>query len=186
MAVTAPTRLTADEFVALPGDLKHTELINGEKVVDSPNTRHQRLADWILHKLMSFVDEHPGVGEAGSALMARLDDDNVFLPDVWWTTGEHILARDSRGHQGAPDLAVEVRSPTTWRYDVNVKMTRYEAAGLPELWLVDTESDTVLVFRRSSPEAATFDVALEVGVGETLTTPLIADFGLDLTTLFDR
>ena len=186
MAMTASTRLTADEFVALPGDLHYAELIDGEIVVDSPNTRHQRLADWILFKLMSFVEEHPGVGEAGSGLTARLDDYNVFVPDLWWTTGEHILARNSRGHQGPPDLAVEVRSPTTWRYDVNVKMARYEAAGLPELWLVDTESDTVLVFRRSSPQAGSFDVALEVGAGDALTTPLISGFALDLAVLFDR
>jgi len=41
MAVRAPRRFTADEFFALPGELKSTELIDGELVVDSPSVRHQ-------------------------------------------------------------------------------------------------------------------------------------------------
>ena len=187
MAETAHRRLTADEFVALPGDLPNAELIDGDVVVDSPNTRHQRLADWILYQFMSFTDSHPDSGEGGSALMTRIDDDNVFLPDVWWTTADHVLARDSRGHvDRPPDLVVEVRSPTTWRYDVHVKKARYEAAGVTELWLVDTVADTVLVFRRSSPGSPTFDAGLEAGVGDTLTTPVIPGFALDLARLFDR
>ncbi len=187
MAETAHRRLTADEFVALPGDLPNAELIDGDVVVDSPNTRHQRLADWILYQFMSFTDTHPDAGEGGSALMTRIDDDNVFLPDVWWTTPDHVLARDSRGHvERPPDLVVEVRSPTTWRYDVHVKKARYEAVGVTELWLVDTVADTVLVFRRSSPGSPTFDAGLEAGVGDTLTTPVIPGFALDLARLFDR
>ena len=186
MAMAAPQRLTADEFVALPGVLKNTQLIDGEIVVDTPNTRHQRLSDWILHKLMSFAEEHPEAGEAGSGLQARMDDRNVFVPDVWWRTDEHRLARDSRGHEGPPDLVVEVRSPTTWRYDVHVKKSHYEAGGVPELWLVDTVADSVLVFRRSSAAEAMFALALELTAPEPLTTPAIPGFALDLGVLFDR
>ena len=94
MAMAAPQRLTADEFVALPGVLKNTQLIDGEIVVDTPNTRHQRLSDWILYKLMSFAEEDPETGEAVSGLQARMDDHNVFVPDVWWRTDEHRLPRE--------------------------------------------------------------------------------------------
>ncbi|MCB1004411.1 MAG: Uma2 family endonuclease [Acidimicrobiales bacterium] len=186
MAVTAPRRLTADEFVALPGDLRFTQLIDGAVVVDSPNTRHQRVADWILYQLMSFAEEHPDLGEAGSGLQARLDDRNVFVPDVWWRSDERRLPREGPGHVGPPDLVVEARSPTTWRYDVHVKKSRYEAAGTPELWLVDTVADSVLVFRRSSPTEPLFDLALEVAAPEPLTTPVVPGFALDLAVLFDR
>lgn len=186
MAVTAPERLTADEFVALPGDLRYTQLIDGAVVVDSPNTRHQRVADWILHKLMSFAEERPDLGEAGSGLQARLDHRNVFVPDVWWRSDERRLPREGPGHVGPPDLVVEVRSPTTWRYDVHVKKSRYEAAGTPELWLVDSVADSVLVFRRSSSAEPLFDLALEVSAPDQLTTPVVPGFALDLGVLFDR
>ncbi len=81
---------------------------------------------------------------------------------------------------------MEVRSPSTWRYDVGAKKATYERLGLAELWLVDTAADEVLVFRRSSPATTAFDVALELGAGESLTTPLFPGFTLELAELFDR
>ena len=95
-------------------------------------------------------------------------------------------ARDAKRILGSPALAVGVRSPSAWRYDVGGKRRRYDRLGLAERWLVDTESDSVLVSRRSSPESPEFDVALGLGAGEPLTTPLIPGSELDLDELFDR
>jgi Uma2 family endonuclease len=83
-----------------------------------------------------------------------------------------------------PDLAVEVRSPSTWRYDVGAKKAGYERHGLPELWLVDTAAEAVLVFRRSDPAALAFDVALELVAGERLASPLLPGLGVDVAELF--
>jgi Uma2 family endonuclease len=83
---------------------------------------------------------------------------SVDKPDVWWLNEEHVPPDDTVCLQRVPDLAVEVRSPGTWRYDVGVKRQRYEAAGLPELWLVDPLDQTFRVLRRSAPAAAHFDV----------------------------
>jgi Uma2 family endonuclease len=105
---------------------------------------------------------------------------------VWWVPDGERPRRDAKRIVGPPRLAVEVRSPSTWRYDVGVKKRTYERLGLAELWLVDTAADTVLVYRRSSPEAAEFDVVLEVEGGESLTTPLLPGFSVDLAALFDR
>jgi Uma2 family endonuclease len=86
--------------------------------------------------------------------------------------------------QPLPDIAVEIRSPSTWRYDIGVKKARYEEHGLPELWLVDTAADEVIVFRRSQPKAPTFDVSLELARGDALTSPLLPGFALALDELF--
>ncbi len=85
-----------------------------------------------------------------------------------------------------PDLAAEVRSPSTWRYDIGAKKAGYERHGLPELWLVDTAAEEVLVFRRSSPGATAFDVALELDRSQRLESPLLPGFGLDPAELFPR
>jgi Uma2 family endonuclease len=85
-----------------------------------------------------------------------------------------------------PDLAVEVRSPSTWRYDVGKKKATYERGGLPELWLVDTAAWTVLVFRRSSKGAPRFDVELELSYSEQLTSPQLPGFSLPVERLFTR
>jgi len=83
-----------------------------------------------------------------------------------------------------PDLAVEVRSPSTWRYDVGAKKSAYERYGLPELWLVDTAAEAVLAFHRSAPAAPTFDLALELAAGDRLTSPLLPGFGVEVGELF--
>ena len=85
-----------------------------------------------------------------------------------------------------PDLCVEIRSDSTWRYDVGVKKRVYEVARLPELWLVDDASETVLVYRRSTLRSDTFDVALELGSGEAVTSPQLPGFELTLDELFRR
>jgi len=84
-----------------------------------------------------------------------------------------------------PDLAIEIRSPSTWRYDVGTKKRVYEREGLPELWLVDGESSVLLVFRRSVPTAPVFDVELELDRSATLTSPLLPGFALDVGAPFD-
>ena len=85
-----------------------------------------------------------------------------------------------------PDLAIEVRSPSTWRYDIGAKKGGYEAYGLPELWLVDTAAEAVLVFRRSDPSARVFDVALELERDGELRSSLLPGFALAVAKLFPR
>lgn len=53
--------------------------------------------------------------------------------------------------QPIPDIAAEIRSPSTWRHDIGPKKAHYEQYGLPEPWLVDTAADEVIVYRRSTP-----------------------------------
>jgi Uma2 family endonuclease len=83
-----------------------------------------------------------------------------------------------------PALAVEVRSPSTWRYDIGAMKAAYERHGLPELWLVDTPAETVLVYRRSKSDSARFDVALELDAGAQLMSPLLPAFSLSVTDAF--
>ncbi len=97
-----------------------------------------------------------------------------------WTQGD----KAARGE--ASDIAVEVRSPATWRYDIGERKAGYERHGLTELWLLDTAAEVVLVFRRSQPNAAAFDVALELGGAEELTSPRLPGFAPAVESLFSR
>jgi len=119
-------------------------------------------------------------------LDVQLDERNVFKPDILWYADDRAPARHAEPPSPMPDLAVEVRSPSTWRYDIGAKKAAYERRGLPELWLVDTAAEAVLVFRRSKRDAPTFDVALELGVGEALASPLLPGFALAVGKLFRR
>jgi len=185
MALT-DQRLTAEEYLARPPEDRFTQLVNGEIVVTEATLRHQEIVGFIHWVLRNWVVAAPGRGRAGIPANVFLDDANVFAPDVWWVSEAHLPDPRGLGLLGPPDLAVEVRSPSTWRYDVGAKRATYERHGLPELWLVDTESETVLVYLRSSPEVADFDVALELGASEALTSPLLPRFALVVEELFAR
>ncbi len=112
----------------------------------------------------------------------RLDDLNVFAPDILWYAERRVPPRDAPPPYPMPDLAVEVRSPTTWRCDIGPKKAGYERHGLPELWLVDTAAAEVLVFRRSTAEAPVFDETLERT--QRLSSPRLPAFTLALAALF--
>jgi Uma2 family endonuclease len=182
-AMQVAQRMTAEEYLAWDGP-RGTNLVEGEIVMPQPRPLHQEVLRRALRALDAWSEDGPGRGRVSLPLDVALDDANVYGPDVlWYRTGREPPLHDPPPYP-LPDLAVEVRSPSTWRYDVGAKKTNYERHGLPELWLVDTAADEVLVFRRSAAAAQAFDVAVELGRGDTLTSPLLPGFALALDALF--
>jgi len=177
-------RITAERYyeITVEGDRK--QLVDGRIVVNEPKTVHSLLQTRLVFALCVWVDDGEGRGLAITPTDVRMDEYNVYGPDVLWFRQDRIPA-DLRGYpEHVPDLCVEIRSPGTWRYDVGAKKRVYEAGGLPELWLVDDVAETVLVYRRSRPGAATYDVSLELGRGDTLESPMLPGFALALEKLF--
>ncbi len=178
------TGLTADEFLARDDWPRGSQLIAGEVVVNQPALPHQLILGTLHARLLAWAEAEPGHGLPGLSVDLRLGPADVYAPDLWWVREERRPSPGAAALDGLPDLVVEVRSPSTWRYDVGIKRARYEAGGVAELWLVDTDSRTVLVYRRSSPAAAEFDEAFEVGGEELLTSPLLPGFALPVASIF--
>jgi len=185
-AMPVAERMTAEEFLARPYHPQHRweRLIDGELVNDSPLLAHQQTGGNILFALATWTHAEAGRGLALMSLPFVLGHHDVYEPDVHWHRAERAPARDEEPPYPFPDLVVEIRSPGTWVYDIGHKKARYEAAGVPELWLVDTASESVIVLRRSAPEAPEFDLAFEPAGDETLTSPLLPGFALPLATVF--
>ncbi len=184
-AMEVGRRMTAEEYLAHEFDEVRSELVEGEVVVEQPLNLHQVVVMDLLIALHAWASEQAGRGSVSIPLDVKLDESNVFGPDLMWYAEGRAPGRHDARPYPVPDLVVEVRSPSTWRYDIGAKKAAYERAGLPELWLVDTAAEVVLVFRRSSPDAVTFDVSLELTVEDELGSPLLAGFGLSLRRLFD-
>jgi Uma2 family endonuclease len=182
-AMPATQRMTAEEFLALPysKERRYRQLIEGELVVDAPRPLHQWVAGELIYVLMHWCRSGAGRGTVWHALGVQLDERNVFQPDVLWYSENAGPDVYSPPPAPVPQLAIEVRSPSTWRYDIGAKKAAYEREGLRELWLVDTDAKVVLVFRRSAPVVGTFDVALEID--DTLTSPQLDGFELPLVEL---
>ncbi len=182
-AMTTTQRVSAREYLAWDGP-RGTNLVEGEIVMPESRPLHQEVSLRILVPLRLWTLAASGRGLATLPIDIELDDGNVYAPDVLWYCEQRRIVDPLARPQAAPDLAVEVRSPSTWRYDVGAKKSAYERHGLPELWLVDTAAAEVLVFRRSTPAVPTFDVAEELARGDTLTSPLLPGFALRLDAVF--
>ena len=185
-AMQVAQRMTADEFLAapVPEHGRPWNLVDGEVVVNEPSWLHQVTLQRLYDALSAWSAGEPGRGTVAWPVDIKLDEANVYGPDLhWYAEGRAPMLHDQPPYP-MPDLAVEVRSLTTWRHDLGGKRAGYERAGLPELWLVDTKNSLILVFRRSCPDAAQFDVALELSAGETLTSPQLPGFALRIDTVF--
>ncbi|MGI8460723.1 MAG: Uma2 family endonuclease [Solirubrobacterales bacterium] len=177
-------QMTAQEYLATTFAERWVELIDGEVVVNEPRWNHARVVSTLLFELTQWTRGAEGRGAASVPIDVLLDDRNVYAPDILWYASARAPNDDSPWPYSIPDLAIEVRSPSTWRYDVGAKKSAYERHGLPELWLVDTEAEALLVFRRSAPPTASFDVSIEVGHGELIASPQLPAFSLAVHALF--
>ena len=185
MGATA-TRMTAEQYYAVTIEGDRKQLIEGEVVVNEPKAVHAVLQERLAFALGLWVRAGEGRGLSMMPTDVRMDEHNVYGPDLLWFSADHVPADLDAYPERVPDLCVEIRSQSTWRYDIGAKKRVYEAGGLPELWLVDDAAKTVLVYRRSAPESSSFDVALELGGGETLTSPQLPGFELSVEELFAR
>jgi len=185
-AMPVAQRMTADEFLALPErhDAQRWELVDGEVIVNEPTWLHGTAFTRLLVAVDNWSQAGAHRGRVSPAIDVRLDDRNVFAPDLLWYSEGHVPALHDPPPYGMPALAIEIRSPSTWAYDVGAKKASYERHGLKELWLVDTPAEQVLVFRRSQRDSASFDLAFELGPEDFLSSPLLPDFALALTELF--
>lgn len=130
------TRMTAKEFMELPENTAFVELLDGGIIVSpTPKTPHQRS----VRAIFRYLDQTVPSGEVLFApLSVHFDADNVPEPDVFWVSGPESkckLGEDGYWH-GAPDLIVEVLSPSTEDRDRDDKFTLYQKYGVREYWLV--------------------------------------------------
>lgn len=178
--------LTYDDLAALPEptDGKRHEIIDGEHYVTaSPFTKHQRVAVNLTLALGNFVEDH----ESGELLIAPTDvvfsSINVVVPDLLYIARERLEIVTEKNIQGAPDLVVEILSPSTRKRDLGIKRALYERVGVREYWLVDPAPETIQVYRL---DAAGFQptTILSAAAGDVLTTPLLPGFEVRLAKLF--
>lgn len=148
----AEQTLTVEQLYTMPDDgLKH-ELEAGVLVSEPlPGFRH----GGVVARVSALLDAHVrarglGVVLAGDAgfILAR-DPDTLRGPDVAFVARERLvrLSDPSSAFRGAPDLAVEVRSPSNTPSAVHAKVADYLAAGTRLVWLLDPERETVTVYR---------------------------------------
>ena len=129
-------------------DGERWELINGEAIVMSPapSWHHQDVHSELFKQFAVFLDDKAGK-VFSSPFDVRLNadtfDNNVVQPDIIIFCDRSKL--DGTGCKGAPDMTIEILSPSSIRRDRIVKLRLYQDAGVREYWIVDPDSKTVSV-----------------------------------------
>jgi Uma2 family endonuclease len=148
-----PVLLAAEELLRLPEDEWCYELVEGRLVRMSPTgNRHGRIVMALLLAVGRFLEERPlGTvfpGETGFWISPEGAPDTVLAPDLAFVRAGREPDPQEVGYPRlAPDLVVEVASPSQGRAEMGAKAQRWLSAGVPLVWIVLPEVRAVEVWR---------------------------------------
>jgi Uma2 family endonuclease len=176
--------LTVAEYKLLPETGPRYQLIEGDLyIAPAPNRYHQTISRNLGYVLMRYLEEH-STGEIYYAPFdVYLSNVDVFQPDILFVSNENRQILTDAGAEGPPDLVVEVLSPKTRDLDLAQKRRVYAREGVRELWVVDPESQTVLVYRFEQY----LSEPVETKTGrEILTSPIFPGLEVPLEKVFKK
>ena len=165
-------KYTLDDYYALP-DERRVELIDGV-IYDmaAPSAIHQRILGDLYVLFRECADKYGMPCEVFlSPFDVHLDKDNYTMvqPDLLAVCGETDEEIETR-YEGAPDLVVEILSPSSRLKDQVLKLYKYHNAGVREYWIVDPKFRTVTVhcFENEdyAPQVYKFESQIPVGISQ--------------------
>ena len=171
-------------------DGQRWELIEGEAYCMSPapGSAHQRVS----RKLTRIIDTYligKGCELFAAPFDVRLSDqavasdnytDTVVQPDIVVVCDKTKL--DDRGCNGAPDLVIEITSPSTAKMDLTIKYDLYEKHGVKEYWIIHPAEQTLLVYKRGTD--GRYGAADRYAGDDKVSVPLLGDLVIDLAEVF--
>jgi Uma2 family endonuclease len=140
---------TVEEVAQLPDDEFRYALIRGALYrMPPPKARHGRVVSTIDWYLRGFAVEHGlGVTYNQSGFILARDPDVLLEPDLAFVNRDRVPADEDAYPELAPDLVVEVASPSQSGPSIDEKIALYLAAGVRLIWVVDPARRAVHVYR---------------------------------------
>ena len=182
MVAATKTKLTYADYCAMTPEGGGFQLLDGELIeMPSPSHYHQDVAMDIGFPMRLFASD----GGIGRVYLAPLDvilsEHDTAQPDVLFISNARRHIFGARVIEGAPDLVVEVLSPSTARYDLGYKMELYARHDVKEYWIADCDAETIRVLLLTD---GAFAPAGVYGRGDTLTSPTLPGFSLSIDDVF--
>jgi Uma2 family endonuclease len=174
------TTITGAQFDAMPYEEgRQWELVNGELIsVSSPTPRHQDIVFEILLAVRRYLQQSRSAGLAYQDVEFALTENDRVRPDVAVVLGEKAshLNPDKVPVPGAPDIAIEVISPTERASESHDKVRAYLRNGTAEVWQVYPKSRTAQIHCGETSRSLEWSQPVE--------TDLLPGFALQLASLF--
>ncbi|MGD0361116.1 MAG: Uma2 family endonuclease [Bryobacteraceae bacterium] len=178
--MAAITTVTGTQFDAMPyAEGRKWELVNGELIsVSSPTPRHQDIVFEILLAVRRYLEQSKATGLAYQDVEFAISDLDRVRPDVCVLLGDNAARMDPERTPipGAPDIAIEVISPSERASESYDKVRAYLRNGTTEVWQIYPKSRTVQIHRGETARSLEWSQGIE--------TDLLPGFGLQLALRF--
>lgn len=144
-------KLSYRDYVLFPdcGSKLH-EIIDGEHyITPSPRIRHQEISrnlEWIIE---SYLKKNRVGVILDAPCDVLLSNTDIVVPDLIYISNENKNIITRANIQGAPDLIIEILSPSNRIYDLELKRDLYEKYGVKEYWIIDPDEEMVEVYSLS-------------------------------------
>ena len=181
-------RYTFADVLAWPDD-ERAELIDGEAVMMAPppSSTHQEISVELTRQLANYLEgKQCKVYHAPFAVRlfekdgdSPEDVDTMVEPDISIVCDQSKI--DKHGCKGAPDMVMEILSPSTQRHDRLVKLSLYQRAGVREYWIIDPAEKSVQVFALEDGRYTAKDFG---AAGDRLRVNVLEDCTIDLSQVF--
>lgn len=172
--------ITDEDMMRLPRDGRKWELVDGRLQEVATSAKHDQIVIWLGRLIGPYADDH-GILTASQAGF-RMASGNVRLPDFAFTRYDRFPNGEVPDGfvEFAPDLAVEIISPSEEPGDMARKVEEYFASGAQQVWHMFPETKTLIVFRLSS-ETTTYQSDDEIDMND-----LLPGFRSRVTELFGK
>ena len=174
-------RLTYQDYANTPDDERY-ELIDGELIMsESPIIAHQDNQRKLGPRMAFFVEMNDAGVVYFSSTDVVLSDTDVVQPDLLFISKERQHIIGEANIQGAPDLVVEILSPSTARRDWGVKRELYAKHGVKEYWIADPANKTVWVMLLQD---GILEIQQTCHPGDTIASSVLAGFTVKVDDIF--
>jgi Uma2 family endonuclease len=170
------------EWELKPGE--RFELIDGVAyAMAGPNTEHQQISMILSAQLFTYFEGkscRPFAAPFDVRLFYEEDesDDTVVQPDLVVVCDPEKLGKE--GYRGAPNLVIEILSPSNTAIEMYRKLELYRSAGVKEYWIIDPEQKLIEVYRLNGDRYESYILRM----GDTVQSTLFPGLAIPLETIF--
>ncbi len=174
---------TYEDYARLPEGAPY-QLIGGELVMTpSPIPYHQRISKRIEFLIYEFAEKKKGLGEVLDAPVdVYFEEKETFQPDILFILKDRLNIVGEKKIEAAPDLIVEILSPSTAYYDLRHKKDVYARHCVKEYWIVDPIEKSIEIYENKEGE---FILIIKAGNGKgKVSSKLLDGLTVDIEEIF--
>jgi Uma2 family endonuclease len=182
LAVEKKKKYTVDDYMLLEEGAPF-QLINNELIMSpSPNSIHQAMVARLSRVMLNFLEDNNLGGYTAGSMDVVFDEDNVFQPDFLYITASREDEIVKNRIEGAPDLVIEILSPSNAYFDLNQKKSLYEKYGVKEYIIFDPIAQTAELY---SLKGSIYYLHQTARVSELLHSVILQGFSFDMKYIFN-